>query len=257
MELNNLIQSVEIDALSNEQKRNIILTWVANHMLFRLKDYNTKNNPTGYSTRLWAKGRNSTTFTKMNNIVNDNIAINILAGNNENEVKEIMQELADNIIEQALIVSQDLINSARNAKTEKVRRTYTKALESPEYLKVVFILSVIFYAETLIKAGQNIDHVILTSKIIALEEKQKEFKKIWKNYTLSEKTEEDYLDAIEKTNALFNSFQNDFVIKNNQLEELAKEKLLYMLVKEKELENLIEYTTDEIRLRITGQYKLF
>ncbi|WP_064606967.1 hypothetical protein [Streptobacillus moniliformis] len=257
MNLSNLIPKVNLKDLTKEQLRSIFLSWVAEHMHFRLKDYNIKNKPTGYSTRLWVKGRKSKTFTKMNDLVNENINIHVLAANNEAEVKEILQELSNDIVEQSLIISQDLINNALNAKTEKVRKSYMRALESPEYLKVAFILSVIFYARSLLEKGQDISHITLTSKINALDEKQQEFKEIWKEYTKSPKNEDDYLKAIQKTKDLFESFQNEFVVKNNQLNELAEEKLLYMLVKEKELENLIEDTTDKIRLRITGQYKLF
>lgn len=257
MDISNLITSVPLSQFTREQKRSCILMWVGLNMKFKLKQYNKVGQPTGYSTRLWAFGRESGTHTKMSNKIKENIVLNLGSAADVEEMKEIMNEISDGIIENAMIVTEDLIREARNAKTESVRRKYLKAMNNPEYLKVAFIISTMYYAKYLIDNGQDIKHVFLTSRIKALDARKNELNNIWKEYAKSDKDEEAYLQARQATEEIFLMYEKETIVQNDEIEKLADERLVYKLMGEKNVNTLIEIIADELREKLTGEIKLF
>lgn len=148
IDFSNLLNHIPLDKFTKEQKRCCILVWVAIESKLKYKDYNLPKMPTGYSTRLYAKGRGEMVSKNyMPDRIGEQIFINLSSANNEEELKIIAEELVDDIVEQCLILSEDLLYAARNAKSESVRLKYYNGMRSIEYLKVVFIISVTFFAK--------------------------------------------------------------------------------------------------------------
>lgn len=258
MDLSNLFGTLPLNQFSTEQKRSCILMWVALNMKLRLKEYNIdKKTPTGYSTRLWAIGRGKEgNKNYMSNIIMDNIKLNALAAEDQEDLKEIMGDLANGIIEQAMITSNDFLRAARNAKTESVRTRYYRAVNNPEYLKVVFIISVSNYAKYLIDLGIDINHIFLTLRLNAMELYKKQLNQIWIEYAESGKTEEDYEEATRKTEEIFNFYEKNTIVENAALDKLADERLIYKMMGESNVNLLIDITVDQLRERITNEIRL-
>ena len=258
MDISNLFGKVPLSRFTFDQKRSCILMWVALNMKLRLKEYNINTKlPTGYSTRLWAVGRgNVGNRNYMSNKVLDNITLNTIGADDQKELKEIMKSLSNDIIEQAMIVSEDFLRAARNARTEKTRLKYYRAINSLEYLKVVFIISVSNYAKHLINMGIDINHIFLTLRLNAMDTYKRDLAKIWKNYSESDKNEADYEEAIALTEAIFDNYEKNTVINNKDLEKLADERLIYKLMGEENINTLIDLTLDNLRERITNEVRL-
>ena len=104
---------------------------------------------------------------------------------NTEEVYEILQEMADGIIEESLIICEELFAEARQARTQKVRDKYFRAMNNLEYLRVAFIVATSNYANSLINNGIDIDHTLLTIRLGAAQTYKKELNKIWKEYAKS------------------------------------------------------------------------
>ena len=175
MDLSNLVGHIPLSKFTKEQKRICILMRVASEFKFmKLKDNNVPKAPTAYSTRLWGVGRNAKGNTKMINRIDEDVKLQVLGAEDEEEIKEIMNEISNEIIEHSMVVMEDLLRAARNAKTLNVRRKYIKAVNNPEYLRMVFMLSVVYYAKYLISMGENINQMGLTLKIKTVEDKMRE-----------------------------------------------------------------------------------
>lgn len=258
MDLSNFYGAKPLNFFTYEQKRSCILMWVALNMKLKLKEYNLPNSPTGYSTRLWGVGRGKeNTRNFMENRVKDNIKLNTLGAEDENSLKEIMKDLSTNIVEHSLIVCEDLIGAARKAKTESVREKYYKAVNNSDYLKVVFIISVSNYAKELIKLGFDINHVFLKLRLETMDVFRKELNDIWIEYAESDKNEDDYFEAITRTEEIFKMYEKKTIISTDDLDKLADEKLVYNLMGKDNIDNLIEIIIDGLRQRITGEIRLF
>lgn len=258
MDLTNLLGTLPLNNFTEEQKRSCILMWVALNMKLRLKEYNINSKvPTGYSTRLWAVGRgNEGNRNYMSNRVLENIKINAIGADDEEEFKSIMADLAENIIEQAIIVSEDFLRAARNARTESTRSKYIRAVNSFEYLKVVFIISVSNYTKQLINMGVDINHIFLTLRLNAMDDYKRELSMIWKEYSESAKEDVDYQRAVAKTEEIFENYERNTVINNDDLDKLADERLIYKLMGEQNINLLIDLTLDQLRERITNEIRL-
>ena len=255
MDISNLISEIPLSKFTREQKRTAILVWVAMNIKIRLKYYNfDKNMPSGYSTRLWAVGRKGTTKTKMENIIDNNIAMNIGAANNDEEVIEIMEEISEGILENAMIVTEDFLRAARNAKTLEVRNRYLEASNNPEYLKVAFIISTLYYAKKLQEIGQSLNHKNLEIRLQSLDENKKKLDAIWKEYGRGNIS---YEEAAEKTNSILEIYETQITLSNTETEELLKEKMIYTLMGENNLNLLIEKIVNDIRENVIGQLNLF
>lgn len=257
MDLNNLIQQIDISKLTPAQKRSCLLSWIAHNLKIRLKEYNIDKAPTGYSTRLWTAGRGTPEAKNyMKNLIEQNIKLNILSASSSEEIYEILQEMAEGIIEESLIICEELFIEVRNAKTARVRDKYRKAMNNLEYLRVVFIIATSNYAQSLLDKGIDIDHTLLTIRLGAMKTYKKELRNIWKEYAESEKETENWEIANEKTEHIFYKFEKEYIISDSDLDKLADEKLLYKLVGERNIEQLVDIIVDEIRARITGEIRL-
>ena len=257
MNLNNLISKITIQDLTPAQKRSCLLSWVALNLKLRLKDYDVNKGPTAYSTRLWAGGRGEPgSRNYMKNLIKENIILNIAGADSKEEVYEILQEMADGIIEESLIICEELFAEARQAKTQKVRDKYFKAMDNLQYLRVAFIVATSNYANSLINSGIDIDHTLLTIRLGASQTYKKELNKIWKEYANGNKEQEDLDTANQKTEQIFDKFEKELIITDKALEQLVEERLLYKLVGERNIEQLVDIIVDEIRERITRKIRL-
>ena len=255
MDISNLVSEVPLSRFTKEQKRKAILVWVANNIKIRLKHYNfDKKMPSGYSTRLWVDGRAGNNNTRMNSTINENIAMNLGSSSNEEEIKEIMTEISDGIIENSMIVTEEFLKAARNAKTESVKNRYIKASNNPEYLKVAFIISTLYYAKRLIELGQDLNHKVLEIKLQGLEDRKRELDKIWRKYGRGEIS---YEDASYETDKIFEIYEREITLSVADTDKMVEERLIYKLMGEKNLEILIDKIIDDIRERITSQISLF
>ena len=255
MDISNLVSEVPLSRFTKEQKRKAILVWVANNIKIRLKHYNfDKKMPSGYSTRLWVDGRAGNNNTRMNSTINENIAMNLGSASNEEEIKEIMTEISDGIIENSMIVTEEFLKAARNAKTESVKNRYIKASNNPEYLKVAFIISTLYYAKRLIELGQDLNHKVLEIKLQGLEDRKRELDKIWRKYGRGEIS---YEDASYETDKIFEIYEREITLSVADTDKIVEERLIYKLLGEKNLEILIDKIIDDIRERITSQISLF
>lgn len=255
MDISNLVSEVPLSRFTKEQKRKAILVWVANNIKIRLKHYNfDKKMPSGYSTRLWVDGRAGNNNTRMNSTINENIAMNLGSASNEEEIKEIMTEISDGIIENSMIVTEEFLKAARNAKTESVKNRYIKASNNPEYLKVAFIISTLYYAKRLIELGQDLNHKVLEIKLQGLEDRKRELDKIWRKYGRGEIS---YEDASYETDKIFEIYEREITLSVADTDKMVEERLIYKLMGEKNLEILIDKIIDDIRERITSQISLF
>ena len=170
------------------------------------------------------------------------------------EIKEIMTEISDGIIENSMIVTEEFLKAARNAKTESVKNRYIKASNNPEYLKVAFIISTLYYAKRLIELGQDLNHKVLEIKLQGLEDRKRELDKIWRKYGRGEIS---YEDASYETDKIFEIYEREITLSVADTDKMVEERLIYKLMGEKNLEILIDKIIDDIRERITSQISLF
>lgn len=257
MDFSNLVGHIPLSQFTKEQKRICILMRVASEFRFmKLKDNNVPKAPTAYSTRLWGVGRKAKGTTKMVNRIEEDIKLQVSGTEDEHEIKEIMNEISNEIIEHSLIIMEDLLRAARNAKTPSVRRKYIKAINNIEYLRMTFMLSIVYYAKHLISIGENINHIGLTLKIKTVENKKRELNNIWKEFAESDKDSEAYSIAIQKTEKIFETYEKEVVVSNSDIDKLADERMLYNLMGTKNVDILINRAIDKIRENLTGEIKL-
>lgn len=259
MDFKNLLPKIPLSTFTKEQKRSAILSWVSYNSKIKLKYYEVpKNNPTARSTDLWQGGRaEKGNKVFMVNRIKQNISLHILAADTDKELKEIVDNISDGIIEQALIVCEDMFNAALKAKTKAVRKKYFNAIENIEYLKIAFILGVCGYAKELKSMGIDIRHKTLSIRLDVIDNCKNELNYIWKTYAESNKDINDYLEAQEKTEKIFEKYEKKMLINTADIEQLANEKLIYELMGEENLNKLINMTVDRIRENITGYIRLF
>ena len=257
--MRNLIKRTEFTELTKEEIRIVILVWVSENVQIKLKDYNIENAPTARSTKIWSVGRGKNPFsnTYVSNKIKEDIKLEIGGAEKETEIKKIINEISENIIEHSMEIVEELIQAAKNAKTEKVRKKYTLAVYNQDYLKLAFLLSTLFYCEELIKMGYDINHKTLTLKLENLEVNKKRLNKIWKEYAESEKTVEEYQETIEKMNEIFWEYQTKVLVDKNDFRQMVREVSLYESVGEENLDLLLRDIMQELEERITGQLRLY
>ena len=255
MDISNLISEVPLSRFTREQKRMAILVWVAYNIKIRLKHYNfDEKTPSGYSTRLWADGRKGNENTRMNSTIKENIEMNLGSASNQEEIREIMNEISEGIIENSMIVTEEFLKAARSAKTEAVRNRYIRASNNPEYLKVAFIISTLYYAKKLRELGQDLNHKVLEIRLQGLEDRKRELDEIWRKHGRGEIS---YAEASSETDKILEIYETEVTLSVAETDKMVEEKLIYKLMGEKNLDILIEKIVDDIRERITGQIGLF
>lgn len=250
MDIQNLIGSVPLSKYTPEQRRIAILTLVAKNLKVRLKDYNVSGAPTGYSRKLWGKGRGvEGKKNYMPDRVKEQIELNELG-----IIEEDAFIIADGIIEQSLIVMEDLLNAARNAKTSRVRNNYINALNNKAFMLSTLELSIYLYAKDVLEKGYSIGHEYLTIRINGVEANRKKLNDIWKAYANDEYSL-DY--ASDLTESILTVYQNELNLKQSQLDIIATEQLLLNLVNPNDLERYLYGIADEVASKLTGKIRLF
>lgn len=250
MDIQNLIGSVPLSRYTEEQRRIAILTWVAKNLKVRLKDYNITGAPTGYSRKLWGKGRGiEGKKNYMPNRVKEQIELNEIGVIAEDSIA-----IAEGIIEQSLIVMEDLLNAARNAKTAKVRNNYINAFNNKTFMISTLELSIYLYAKEVIDKGYSIRHEYLTIRINGVEANKNKLNDIWKGYAHEIYSLE---EAARLTENVLTVYQNELNLNQVQLDTIAMEHLLLNLVDSNDLEGYLYGIADDVSSKITGKVRLF
>lgn len=251
MDISNLVGQIPISNFTKEQIRVAILTWVAKDLRFRLKDYNVNGLPSGVSRRLWEAGR-GTKGNKgyMENKIDAHLAKNI---DFEKSIEEISEEISQNIVEDSIIIMEDFLKAARNAKTQAVRSKYLKAMGDREFLVSTFHLSIFIYCKELINNGYNIEHEYLTVRLNSLDVNKSKLNKIWIDYAEGNITLE---EAHANSEAIMQEYETLNVITTDQLDKITNEKLLYQLLGEPQLLNHVYNTIDEMAQALQGKVRL-
>ena len=146
------------------------------------------------------------------------------------------------------------MKAARSAKTEAVRNRYIRASNNPEYLKVAFIISTLYYAKKLRELGQDLNHKVLEIRLQGLEDRKRELDEIWRKHGRGEIS---YAEASSETDKILEIYETEVTLSVAETDKMVEEKLIYKLMGEKNLDILIEKIVDDIRERITGQIGLF
>ncbi|WP_320046499.1 hypothetical protein [uncultured Ilyobacter sp.] len=257
MDLSNLIGSVPLSKFTKDQKRVAILTWVAENIKIRWKDYNVDGCASGFSQRLWGAGRGEAgNRGYMPDRAKENVELLKGFASTDEETNEIMKEVAENIIENAVIFAEDLLKAARNAKTENVRKKYLNSMQNQEFMLALLQISLLLYSKEIIHQGHSINHEYLTVRIQGSEVNKHELSKIWIEYSKSPQAQDNYLKAVEKTNQILNDFEKEIVLDKDQMDRIIEEKLVYSLVGPEALENYLYGIMDSVRARITGEIRL-
>lgn len=250
MDIHNLIGTISLNKYTQEQRRIVILSWVAKNLKIRLKDYNITGTPTGYSRKLWGNGRGTEGKKNyMPNRIKENIELNEIG-----LLDEDTEAIANGIIEQSLIVMEDLLRAAQNAKTAKVRENYIKALNNKAFMISTLELSIYLYAKEAILKGYSIRHEYLTVRINGIEANKNRLTEIWKGYANDLYTLE---EASRMTETILSSYQNELNLTQDKLDTILMEKLLLELVDEKEFEKYLFGIADEVASKLTGKIRLF
>lgn len=248
MDIQNLIGTVPIEKYTPEQRRITILSLVAQNFRIRLKDYNVNGTPTGHSRKLWGKGRG---ILGNKNYMPDRVKEQ-LELNEQFEADEDI--IANEIIEKSLVIMEDLLMAARNAKTRRVKNNYINALNNREFMLSTLELSIYLYAKEIIEQGHSIKHEYFTLKIKGAEANKTKLTGIWKRYA----NEEISLDtAIELTDEIFKIYQNSLQLTQNQLDTIGDEILLLKLADKKQLEQYMYGLADGVASSLTGKIRLF
>ncbi|MEG2848091.1 MAG: hypothetical protein RR904_04850 [Bacilli bacterium] len=250
MDIQNLIGSVSLSKYTEEQRRITILTWVAKNLKIRLKDYNISGAPTGYSRKLWGKGRG---IEGRKNYMPDRVKEQIEL-NEMGIIEEDSFAIAEGIIEQSLIVMEDLLNAARNAKTSRVRNNYINAFNNKAFMVSTLELSIYLYAKDVIEKGYSIGHEYLTLRINGIEANRNKLNDIWKGYANEVYSLE---EASVLTEGILTVYQDELNLNQKQLDTVAMEHLLLNLVNVSDLEGYLYALADEVASRITGKVRLF
>lgn len=253
MDISNLIGQVPIKHFTPDQIRVAILTWVAEEVKLRLKDYNVDGCPSGHSRRLWGAGRGT---KDKRNYMEDRISSNInsnISDIPDEEMDEVKEEIASNIIQNSLIVLEDFLKAARGAKTQKVRDHYLRAMSNKEFLLSTLLLSIVLYSRELLKRDISLNHEYLTIRLKTIEINKTKLNKIWISYAKEEIT---YAEAQDRTSEIIISHERDLLLTQEQVNLVTTEKLVYKLLGEDQLKLYLVELTDSIAQALTGKIRL-
>lgn len=234
MDFNEVILLLQTGKYEEEHKRVAVLTWVAEKLEIRLKDYDLvgePNTPGGVSVRLFGKGRGTEESKNyMPDRVKQQIELELEDAESPQEFKEILAELGYKIIENSIIVVEDLLIAGQEAKTSLVRKRYRSSLENRKFLEMVFHLTLVLYAQELISLGGDIKHVYLTNRLESLAINKKTLNNIWKTYRNSEQTEQDLEIAIQKTRAIHKHHEKHLLLTTEEMDQMILEKAIYTIM---------------------------
>ena len=138
--INKLLQLIPKDklmeTLTKEQKRMAVLTYVAQNLKIKWKEYNVPGCPSGISIRLWEGGRGSDPQKRgyMQNVVSKYIDLQLYGAEEGKEMQELLNDIADNIVKHSMTIVEQSFMLARHAKTPSVRRKYLKSMYDRKFL---------------------------------------------------------------------------------------------------------------------------
>lgn len=244
--------------LTKEQKRDGILTYVAQNLKIKWKEYNVPGCPSGISIRLWEGGRGNDSQKRgfMQHVVSDYIDLQINSADNTEELTELLKEISENIIEHSMVIVEQSLNLARHAKTEKVRRKYLKSMNDQKFLIAALQIGVILYASELKDRGFDINHEYLSLRLDGMKENKRQLNKIWKEFNNSEQTDEDYEKLYKATEEVLKEFEEKRTIDEKQLNKIVEEKMILTLIGEETIEKYIWSLMDNMCQKITGEIRL-
>lgn len=244
--------------LSEEEKRAAILTYIAKNLKIHWKNYNVKGCATGFSLRLWEGGRGSDPAKRgfMVNRVTTNIELQLDGAETNEESEALIRNLVTNIIEHAMIIVEDALKAARNAKTASVRKKYLDSMNNGAFLLAALQISVILYATELKNRGIDINHEYLSVRIDGAKDRKKELSKVWVEFSESDQEEIDYQRAIEKTNEILDAFEKSKVVSEDQFDKIVEEKMLLKAVGEETIERYIYRMMDDMSQAVLGKIRL-
>lgn len=240
--LENLGIVIPVTNLNDEQKRILILSWVAKNLKIRWKDYNLINCPTGHSARINIAGRGG-----RNSVPNQIKRLYDLELDKDN--------VANDIINFSLEVLYNMFTEIDESDNSRRKAKYMKAIDNPEFLSMLLQISIILTAKQMISDGQSIKHKTLEIRLEAAETKKRELTNIWKGYSLNNIS---FYDAVKKTEDIFLEFENQIITATAKDHDImVQEKALLKLVGTKNTEEYTFAILEEVRERFKHQKRLF
>lgn len=259
--IDNLIQLIPKDqlmkALTKEQKRMAILTYVAQNLKIKWKEYNVPGCASGISIRLWEGGR-GTAGKKgyMRHVVSNYIDLQLDGADNSEEFQELLNDIVNNIIEHSMVIVEDALSLARKAKTAAVRRKYLNSMNDKKFLLASLQIGIILYATELKERGYDINHEYLSLRLDGMKENKSELRKAWAEFRNSEQTEEDYQKLLDVTSEILKEFEEKRELNEKQLNKIVKEKLILTFIGEDNIEKYMYGIMDKMCQNITGKIRL-
>lgn len=260
--INNLLQLIPKDKmmkiLTHEQKRMAILTYVAQNLKIKWKEYNIPGCASGFSLRLWEAGRGKDPKKKgyMQNKVSKHIDLQLEGATSEEELEELLEDIVYNIIDHSMIIVEASLKAARHAKTPSVRRKYLKSISDKSFLLAALQIGVILYSSELLSRGIDINHEYLKLRLEGMKENKNQLQKAWKEFKQSEQTEEDYQRLVDITNEVLKEFEEKREMNEKQLDKIVQEKMILTIIGEKNIEKYIYGMMDNMAQSITGKIRL-
>lgn len=244
--------------LTTEQKRMAILTYVAQNLKIKWKEYNVEGCATGYSVRLWEGGRGS---KEKRGFMQDQITMDIdsyIGGaETDRETKEILDKIATEIVDHAIMVVEKSLRAARKAKTPSVRAKYLRSMNNKGFLLAALQIAIILYATELLERGVDIDHEYLTVRLEGMKENKYLLGKAWREFNHSEQRDEDYEKLVKVTDEVLKAFEDKRELTERQLDKIVQEKLILVAIGQKTIENYIYGMMDKVSQAILGKIRLF
>lgn len=260
--INNLLQLIPrekmMQALTKEQKRMAILTYVAQNLKLKWKEYNVPGCATGYSLRLWEGGRGKDSKKRgyMVNLVSNHIDLQLEGADSGDELNELLQDIVDNIVEHSMTIVETALRAARNAKTPAVRKKYLKSMSDKLFLIAALQIGVVLYSIELLSRGIDIKHEYLKLRLQGMQENKSQLERAWIEFSNSEQTDEDYQKLADITNEILKEFEEKREMNEKQLNRIVQEKMILSIIGEKNIEIYIHNLMDNMCQTITGRLRL-
>lgn len=247
-----------INMLTMQEKRMAILSYVAQNLKIKWKEYNVPGCSTGYSLRLWEGGRSTPTKKNyMENCIKNDLALHLGGASSEEEYQELLNEIVDNIITHSLVIVESAFRKARNAKTRAVRNRYLESMNNKKFLLAALQIGIVLYATVLKDSGVDIKHEYLSLRLDAMKENKTRLSKAWKVYNESEQTDSDYERLQLVLEDIFKEFEEKREMNEKQLNSIVEEKLILKVIGEKNLENYMYGMMDKVCQNILGKIRMF
>lgn len=259
--IENLLRLIPKDkimtVLTTGQKRMAILTYVAQNLKIKWKEYNVEGCATGFSLRLWEGGRGTEGKRGfMHDQVSKDIDSYLGGAETEKEIKEIMDKIVDEIIEHAIMVVEHSLKAARKAKTPAVRARYLKSMNNKGFLLAALQIAIILYATELLERGIDIDHEYLRLRLEGMKENKHQLSRAWREFNRSAQEDADYEKLLNTTDEILKAFEDKREMTEMQLDKIVQEKLILVAIGQNTIENYIYSMMDQVSQAIIGKVRL-